>query len=145
MSQRPLHPCPSCAQHLRAGETVCPFCDAALPAGFGASARPRGAPGRPSSRAALLFAAATVAAGCGGATEANVFGEGDGGHDAAPGDGSGGDDYGQPVALYGPAPVYDAGPRPDASKDAATDATEEDSGGGVILYGPAPYDAGHSD
>ena len=38
---------------------------------------------------------------------------------------------GEPVALYGPAPVLDAG------KDAAKDAGEP-----VALYGPAPVDAG---
>ena len=33
---RPLAPCPGCARHVRASERRCPFCRAALPAGFGA-------------------------------------------------------------------------------------------------------------
>lgn len=88
-----LHPCPSCAQHLRASETACPFCYAALPEGFGICAQP--APlGRSMSRAALLLVGATVAAGCGA--------------DA-------------PVPLYGPAPINDAGgPSLDAATDAQT-------------------------
>jgi len=109
-----LHPCPSCAQHLRASETVCPFCDAALPEGFGICAQP--APrGRPMSRAALLFVGANAAAGCSA--------------DA-------------PVPLYGPATI-DAGPSLDAGTDAqseaATDAqTATDAP--AVMDGPATID-----
>jgi len=138
-----LHPCPSCAQHLRATETVCPFCAAALPAGFGVCRQATGPRGRPASRAALLFVGATVAASCGGVTES---GPGtDGGPEASVD--SGGDE-GLPVTLYGPGPIYDAG-RPDARPDAASDAPSTDApsetgddGGGVVLYGPAMIDAG---
>jgi hypothetical protein len=139
-----LHPCPSCAQHLRATETVCPFCAAALPSGFGVCAQPNAARGRPVSRAALLFVGATAAAGCGGTTQESTFAADGGSHDAAM-DSAGDEDTGLPVALYGPGPIQDGGfPRPDASQDAAKDAPSEsgDEGGGVILYGPAPFDGG---
>jgi hypothetical protein len=112
-----LHPCPSCAQHLRASETVCPFCGASLPEGFGICAQP--APrGQPMSRAALLFVGATVATGCGA--------------DA-------------PVPLYGPAPINDAGPTPDAGTDAPSEAATDAQTGpdtSAVTDGPATIDEG---
>jgi hypothetical protein len=139
---RKLHPCPSCARHIRAGETACPFCDAALPETFGASA-PAQSRGRPMSRAALLFAVAAVAAGCGGSTDSSV-GPTDGGRDAAR-EASGDDEPDAlPVAMYGPAPIQDAAPiRPDGSPDAGTDSGGEFDGATGVMYGPAPIeDAG---
>jgi hypothetical protein len=142
-----LQPCPSCAQHLRTTETVCPFCDAALPPGWGVCAQPA-ARGRPMSRAALLFVSATVATSCGGTTASQPTDDGgraaDGGHEAAT-DSGGGDLDGPPVTLYGPGPVFDSGPHldatPDAPSEAATDAqTGEDAP--AVLYGPATIDAG---
>src|SRR5437879_709996 len=115
-----LHPCPSCAQHVRAGETACPFCGAALEAR--ACEKPAGA--RPLSRAAILFVGATAAAACGG-SESTGGGNGDAATDANQnGDGS----TDGPVALYGPAPV-----------DGGMDASDS---GSVVLYGPAPVDGG---
>jgi hypothetical protein len=112
-----LHPCPSCAQHLRASETVCPFCDAALPEAFGVCAQP--APrGRSMSRAALLFVGANVATGCGA--------------DA-------------PVVLYGPAVINDAGPSFDAGTDVRSEgATDAQTGSDApaVMDGPATIDAG---
>ncbi len=35
-----LTPCPQCQRHLRAAETVCPFCEQALPSGFGEAVEP---------------------------------------------------------------------------------------------------------
>jgi hypothetical protein len=138
---RCFHPCPSCAQHLRADETTCPFCEAPLPAGFGACTPARGASGPPVSRAALLFVGATVAAACGGQTSTAPS---DGGRDALTNEGGGDDTDAQPVALYGPGPIQlDSGPgeaSPDAETDAPSDAT--DSGGSPVLYGPAPVDGG---
>jgi hypothetical protein len=131
-----LHPCPSCAQHLRSTETVCPFCDAALPEGFGVCARSAGAQGRPMSRAALLFVGATVAASCGGSTESGFVS--DGGREGSTDSGDG--DLDGPVALYAPSPV-DAGPRPDAATDAPTDA-QPGWDGPAVLYGPAMIDSG---
>jgi len=148
---RCLHPCPSCARHLRSGETACPFCDAPLPAGFGActSVAPADrSPGRVKSRAAVLFFAATAATACGGQTAATSTGTGDGGHDAAARDGAAIDDAGEdvdamPIAAYGPAPIRDSGAR-DAPSDALTDGPSDDASdaGLPVLYGPAPIDAG---
>jgi hypothetical protein len=117
-----LRPCPSCAQHLRAGETRCPFCDAPLPAGFGARPLARGASdasGRPMSRAALLFVGATAAAACGGRTQEAPT-PSDGG-DAASSDGeAGGNDWDGWIAAL--PPVQDSGGPSEASADASTDA-----------------------
>ena len=94
------------------------------------------------SRAALLFVGATVAASCGGATESGP-GTGDGGRDASTDTGGGGDDTdAEPVALYGPAPVYDAGPQPDGSRDAAQEA-ESGVDATAVMYGPAVIDSGN--
>jgi len=156
MSRR-LHPCPSCARHLRAGESACPFCEAPLPAGFGASTSPApaGRPrGRVSSRAALLFFAATAATACGGQTAGSMFTGDGGGRDAAANDGAPLEDAGEdadamPVVMYGPGPVFDSGPRfdggsHDASPDAPGDGSPDDASdaGLPVLYGPAPVDAG---
>jgi len=140
-----LHPCPSCAQHLRATETACPFCDAVLPEGFGVCRQQAGTGGRPMSRAALLFVGATVAASCGGSVETGSTT--DGGHAADSGGGDADIDA-QPVTLYGPGPIFDAS-RPDARPDAASDAPSTDApaetgydGGSAVLYGPAMIDGG---
>jgi hypothetical protein len=114
-----LHPCPSCAQHLRASETVCPFCDAALPEGFGICAHP--APrGRPMSRAALLFVGANVAAGCSADAPATM-------------------------TLYGPAVINDAGSSLDAGTDARSEAATDAQTGSdapAVMDGPATIDSG---
>jgi hypothetical protein len=148
-----LHPCPACARHIRGAERACPFCQAALPEGFGvcSGARAsRAAQGRPASRAALLFVGAAAAAGCGGSVDANTSGTDGGGRDAAQSDAKGGgdasdedatpaQDSGLPV-MYGPAPI-DSGPPRDAGVDGGDDAAP-DTGGGVPLYGAPPFDAG---
>ena len=115
-----LHVCPSCARHVRSEETTCPFCDASLPEDFRVCGEPR-ATGRPLTRAAFLLMSATALTACGKTTGA----------------GGGADIYGpppvdvrpdasaktqnepppptpheQPVAVYGPAPVADAGGAP---------------------------------
>jgi len=98
----------------------------------------------------MLFAAAAVAAGCGGATEATTTSTPDAGRDAARESAAGDDTDAEGVILYGPAPVsYDAG-APDgaghvdgASPDAATeDAPSDGLDGSAVLYGPAPFDDG---
>jgi hypothetical protein len=132
-----LHPCPSCARHLRAGETACPFCGAVLSGTFGASAPIAPSNGRPMSRAALLFAAATVAASCGGAIEST--GAPDGGHDAARSADGGDDPDALPVTLYGPGPVNEDAGR---AQDAGTDSAGEYDGGMPVMYGPAPINDG---
>lgn len=113
-----LHVCPSCERHVRSVETICPFCDATLPDDFGVCGEPRGT-GRPLTRAAFILMSATALTACG--------------KTAGPGAGPGGgaEIYGPPpvdvrpdasatnenqpvprpeaVAVYGPAPVADAG------------------------------------
>ena len=97
------------------------------------------------SRAALLFVGATVAASCGGATEWGPAG--DGGKEAATDSGGidGDDTDAEPVALYGPAPIHDGGPRLDGSPDAADAAKDAASGdeGTAVMYGPATIDSGN--
>jgi hypothetical protein len=110
-----LHPCESCARHIRAGESACPFCGAAVSESAAASARRDGNFARPLSRAALLFASATAAVGCSSSSSTGTI------TDAAVESG--------PVALYGPAPIYDSG-------------VQDSGGGGLPLYGPAVQDSG---
>lgn len=120
-----LHPCASCAQHIRASERVCPFCDAEVPEGFAAAARTRlGSTARPLSRAAMLFVGATAAAACGGSETTGGGGDAATAHDGSSADSA----YDGPVALYGPAPV-------DAGMDTALDSP-------VAAYGPGPIDSG---
>lgn len=122
MSRR-LQPCPSCAQHVRAGEIRCPFCEAALPAGFGARISSGEAVGRPMSRAALLFFGATAAAACGGQPQTSTPSDGraqastasDGGGEAAASN-----------------EVDAASSEPEASSDGATDASAD-------TFGPQTY------
>lgn len=97
-----LHPCPSCARHVRATSSACPFCGAEVtPA---ADVRPLLS--RPRTRAAILFAGAAVVGACSSTSVAPAYGVPvadsgveDAGEDAVPG----------PVAMYGPAPVPDSG------------------------------------
>jgi hypothetical protein len=97
------------------------------------------------SRAALLFVGATVAASaasCGGATESGP-GMGDSGREASTDTGGGGDDTdAEPVALYGPAPIYDGGPQLDGARDAAKEA-ESGVDATAVMYGPATIDSGN--
>jgi len=126
--REPLRPCASCAQHIRASERQCPFCDAPVPDGFGDAATDAASLGRPISRAALLFVGAAVAAACSGSETTSSGGSdasGDVGADVGASDGS---TFDSPVALYGPAPV---------------DASPDTSDGGIIAaYGPPPVDSG---
>jgi hypothetical protein len=49
------------------------------------------------------------------------------------------------VALYGPGPIQDAGPRPDATRDAPSEATTDAQPGEdapAVMYGPATIDSG---
>jgi hypothetical protein len=119
-----LIPCPSCARHLRCSERTCPFCGEAVPE---RACAPATSPSGPLTRAAILFAGATAAAGC-------TTG-------LAP--------------AYGPAPIQDSGQVEDSGQDSAQveDSGQDseagpaptDSGpdqGPVAAYGPAPVDAG---
>jgi hypothetical protein len=120
MSQR-LHPCPTCARHLRAGEIACPFCGAAI-AAVPLAAR-RAPKGGAVTRAALLFAGATAVAACGSTTTGESIPDAGGPTtDGTTGGGTSGSPEPVPLPMYGAAVVdagHDAG---DASPtDAGTD------------------------
>jgi hypothetical protein len=124
-----LHPCESCARHIRATEAACPFCGATVTEVAAPTAR--GSIARPMSRAALLFMGATTTIGCGSSstpptTEPDAAVQ-DSGVDS--GEPVSGFDSGGPVAAYGPA-MIDSGSEFDAV--------------GVVLYGPGviEFDAG---
>jgi len=101
-----MHPCPSCARHVRSYETACPFCEAALP---GRCERPDAPPlGRVASRAALTFFAAAAIAACGKTSTTNdpqpqITKYGGPPMDIA--DAQVVEPIPEPVAVYGPAPV----------------------------------------
>jgi hypothetical protein len=123
-----LHPCESCARHIRAAEAACPFCgvavtDVAPPAARGPMARPM-------SRAALLFMSATATAGCSSSEPVALYGPAviDSGADTGEAIEDSGAETGAPAVDSGPASV-DSGP-------------SEFDGGLIAAYGPAPYDAG---
>ena len=126
-----LHPCVACQRHINVDESACPFCKAEVPEGFGPSALARAASAvnRPLSRAAILFAGATAIAACSSGTALPGSSGGTSGSSGGSSGSSG--SSGEVQALYGPAPVEDAG---DAGMD---------SPGPVALYGPAPVDSGN--
>jgi hypothetical protein len=135
-----LYPCEACERHIKGSETACPFCSATLSEGFGVCAKTAASRAKgPLTRAAILFVGAATAAACSGAVEPEP-GD-DGGNVADASNEASKDaarDDGNPVAMYGPAPV-DASPPTDSAADAADDA---DTGGPVALYGPVPVDSG---
>ncbi|MBS2015367.1 MAG: hypothetical protein JST00_20940 [Deltaproteobacteria bacterium] len=122
-----LHPCPSCARHVRptASVSACPFCGAEVAPRPAADARPLLS--RPRTRAALLFAGAAVVGACSSTAATPAYGVPatdagleDAGEDAVPG----------PVAMYGPAPVPDSGRDAAETGPDAADASDgsDDSG-----------------
>ena len=126
----PLHPCPSCARHVRTSEPTCPFCASALSL---AGVPPRAVPTQRLGRAATWAFATLVASG--GACSAQSH-ELDGGpRDAALDDTSFDACLVHPeiYACWGPdagygGPAYDASWRwPDAGVDAAGDAAVADA------------------
>jgi hypothetical protein len=122
-------PCPRCKRHVRAGESACPFCNAALPADFGPAPRVVAPVTGPFARAAILFmGAATTACSSGSAEPVPSPYYGPAVIDA---DATTKQDSGEPlpVVFYGPAIV-------DASADDSTEPAP------VPFYGPAVFDAG---
>ena len=120
MSQ-PLVPCPSCARHVRASETACPFCQAELPEGLEAQARP-GVARRMSRAAALALGASLAVAAC--ADEVQTTNDASGATSGDKGSGSGGGG---------------AGGAGGAASTTATSSSEASSSSGIaVLYGPAP-------
>lgn len=153
-----LLPCPGCGRHIRALESVCPFCAHTLPMSF----RSRPAPSRPRKRlnraAMFAFGAAITVApavGCGGDDE------------AGPADATPMADRSMPDGMVADGNLPDGnlpdgnladgnlpdGNAPDAMVDASQDATVDaaaDAGrdgrvedtGVIALYGAIPVDAG---
>jgi hypothetical protein len=128
----PLVPCPSCARHVRAGETACPFCASALPADLGAQAVPA-APGRLSRAAAFVFGASLSVAACSSEvnTSSGTTTTGGTGGSKATTTGTGPDDDGGSQSHYG-TPAFDGG----------TGGSPDDDGGAMSLYGDPPMPDG---
>jgi hypothetical protein len=163
MSTSPLSACPACSRHVRIDEPACPFCRAALPAGFAAPAalRPAGRLNRAALMALRMGAIGATAAACGGTVAAGT--SGDTGPDAQnppPGtvvDGSEDDapiaiepPYGGPPGILDAAFDFDGGsdaenPPPgtvvDGSDDDAPTGIEPAYGGSGVLYGAFAFDA----
>jgi len=123
----PLVPCPSCARHVRAGETACPFCASALPADLGAQAIPA-APRRLTRAAAFVFGATVSVAAC--TSEVTTTGGTTGGGGSGATTGTGPDDDGGTQSHYG-TPAWDAG-------TGGAGGGPVDDGGGMSLYGDPP-------
>lgn len=170
-----MFPCPGCARHVRAAESVCPFCGDTLPLSLRQRrpVLPKRRLGRAATFAFGAALAASTAAGCGDGTDADA-GPTDSGavsdsgstiqdsgpEDSGPEDG-GPMDAGRDAGMMadagdttdsGPedAGPTDSGPADSGPADAALDAgfdAGRDGGGGIIaLYGgPAPIDAGDVD
>src|SRR5690348_10712494 len=106
----PLAPCPSCARHVRATETRCPFCARAFGSELANGVVP-GATQRLGRAASFVFTATVALAGCAAAVEP----DGGGGQtDVAVVD-TGPVDEGSTFPLYGAATgdtgvIVDAGP-----------------------------------
>jgi hypothetical protein len=153
MKKAHLIPCPSCARHVRASETACPFCRGALAA---TAARPAPRAPAPTSR---LSRAAMYAFGAGTITLASACSttnpdEGrDGGTDAQymVDAAYGGPPDAMPVPLYGGPPIdagHDAPPLVDAAYggppiDAQSDAPSDGPPMVDAAYGGPPIDSGH--
>ena len=116
-----LAPCPSCARHVRATETACPFCARSLPRGLAARVPPA-ADVRLTRLAAFTFAA-SVAVGAGAVVVACSGQTDDGGER----------DSGGVAPMYGEPPS-------DAAGGDGSDAAR-DTGGIAPMYGE-PADSG---
>ena len=127
-----LVPCPGCSRHVRASESACPFCSAALPSDLANRAVP--AANRRLSRAAAFTFATTLAVAGAGATEACSSGAaiyGAPAVDSGIADDGGITDDGGAHALYGL-----------AADSGLTDDSGPDDGGAAALYGLPVGDSG---
>ena len=133
---QPLVPCHSCRRHVRAGESGCPFCHAALPADHASRAAPD-TNKRLARASAFLFATSLTIAGCSGtATDEPKKVATDAGPDAKD---NGADDTGGDHPFYGAVPIDtgtdETGDAPSDAKDAGV---KDTGGGGGALYGAPP-------
>lgn len=135
---QPLVPCPSCARHVLATETRCPFCASALPDDLEDRVIP-GAPRRMSRAAAFMLGASLAVTGCDGTvTTGEASGASSGGGGSGQGGASSGGQDGGPVDDGGGQALYGVPPPVDAGADAP-----EDDGGVMAMYGvPPPQDGG---
>ena len=143
---RHLVPCSGCARHVRASESSCPFCGAALAV---AIASPRGPTPRMGRAARFAFGAAVATTltvtGCGESHEGDPDAGApmDAGHDAGlTSEPAAPPDSGHDAGLTSePGEPPDAGDH-DAGMDGGSDmdAGEEDAGGIVPPYGAPPAD-----
>lgn len=126
----PLVPCPSCARHVRAAESACPFCATSLPSDLAARAVPP-APRRLERLAAFTFAATVAATACGGKSETPGEESVDGGTSSSSSSSSSSSgSSGASSGSSGVAPPYGLPP--------------EDGGGPAALYGAPAPDGGSS-
>lgn len=134
MASAPLVPCSGCRRHIRIDHETCPFCRAAVPAGFEKRVVP--SPNRRLDRLATFTFAATLAVSACGEVESDE--QQDRGIAAQDAGGKDGDkDVGNPVPAYG------LSPPPDASrKDGAI---WDEDGGLQAAYGAPPPDGGWED
>lgn len=117
-----LVPCPSCARHVRASESACPFCASVLPEDLASRTVPA-APRRLERLAAFTFAATLAVAGCSAGEEDTDKQEGE---------------IGSIMPMYGmPPPALDAGLEPAEDGGCAKDT---DPGGFAALYGMPSWD-----
>lgn len=133
-----LIPCTSCARHVRATESACPFCAAALP--LSARSVQRALPKARLGRAATFaFGAAALAVG------AAACGDDDGDDTTPTADlGTDGGSVVQDLGRDSATPDEDLGTETDLGT-AGDLGTEEDLGGVGPLYGGPPVDAGEPD
>ncbi len=132
----PLIPCLSCARHVRASESSCPFCGAVVPEGSASRAIPS-APRRLGRAATFMFGASLAAAGCSSAAQPA---DGETARDAPA-------DEGSIVLLYGvPVDAQTDSAQADVQPDAAVDTGPSDDGSNIALYGdPLPIDVAPTD
>jgi len=136
-----LLPCSSCSRHIRANESRCPFCSAAVTPRSVAQVE---IPKRLSRAGVFLFASTMAVTGCGSSSSETTSPPGDSATDAK----SDGlvEDTGLPMPAYG-APIdtstIDTAPedtRVDSNVgDAGADSADVRDTSGAALYGAAPF------
>jgi hypothetical protein len=154
MSQAHLIPCPDCARHVRAFESLCPFCASAIPETLRAGVPARRPTGRLTRAALYTFGATslTLAAACSSTSEPS--GTSDAASDVSQADGTGSPDaiahYGCPPADCNPDAesdvheIFDAIPAYGAPGDAhlpPEDAGTDADSGVSAAYGAPGFDA----
>ncbi|MEQ8454225.1 MAG: hypothetical protein RLO52_01410 [Sandaracinaceae bacterium] len=141
-----LLPCPACQRHVRAAESLCPFCGETLPMSLRSRVASRAAvPVRRLGRAATFAFGAALAASTASACGGEVGDEDSGvANDSgtSPSDGGASSDAG---SGQDSGTSSDSGTEADSGIEADSGVTPEDGGGIAPAYGgPTPVDAGPS-